>query len=157
MKAFELMDELKEELETSPKAVFSNKRSVDLDIVYEILTDLRKALPADMELAEQLMREKEAILEAARAEASSIIKSAEDDLQTRISEENVAQEAEARSRQLTAQAEANAKEITIGAKEYADDILAELENYLADYLKVLRKNRLELAGKRKKDERAAKA
>ena len=149
MKIFELMDELKEELENSPKAVFSNKRSVDLDIVGEILTDMRKALPEDIELAVELVREKDAILAAAREEAAAIIKSAEDELQMRISEESVAQEAEARSRQLMTQAEANAKEITIGAKEYADDILAELENYLADYLKVLRKNRLELSSKKK--------
>ena len=151
MRAFELMDELKEELENSPKAVFSNKRSVDLDIIQEIVTDLRNALPLEMEQAEQIVREKEAILDAARDEAASIIKSAEDELQTRISEESVAQEAEARSRQLMAQAEANAKEITIGAKEYADDILAELETYCADDLKLVRKKRMELAGKRKKE------
>ena len=151
MRAYELLDELKEELENSPKAVFSNKRSVDLDIIQEIVTDLRNALPLEMEQAEQIVREKEAILDAARDEAASIIKSAEDELQTRISEESVAQEAEARSRQLMAQAEANAKEITIGAKEYADDILAELETYFADYLKLVRKNRMELAGKRKKE------
>ena len=151
MKIFELMDELKEELENSPKAVFSNKRSVDIDIVGEILADMRKALPEDIEHAVELVREKDAILGAAREEAAAIIKSADDELQTRISEESVAQEAEACSRQLMAQAEANAKEITIGAKEYADDILAELENYLADYLKVLRKNRMELASKKKKD------
>ena len=155
MKVFELMDELKEELENSPKAVFSNKRSVDFDIVCEILADIRKTLPTEMEQAAEIVREKEAILEAAREEAASIIKSADDELQMRISEESVAQEAEAKSRQLMAQAEANAKEITIGAKEYADDILAELENYLADYLKVLRKNRLERASKKTRDERAA--
>ncbi len=151
MKVFELMDELKEELENSPKSVFSNKRSIDLDIVNEILADLRNALPVEMEEAVEIVREKEAILAAARDEAASIIKSADDELQTRISEESVAQEAEAHSRQIMAQAEENAKEITIGAKEYADDILAELENYLADYLKVLRKNRLELGSKKKKD------
>lgn len=151
MKVFELMDELKEELENSPKAVFSNKRSIDLDIVNEILADLRNALPVEMEEAVEIVREKEAILAAARDEAASIIKSADDELQTRISEESVAQEAEAHSRQIMAQAEENAKEITIGAKEYADDILAELENYLADYLKVLRKNRQELGSKKKKD------
>jgi vacuolar-type H+-ATPase subunit H len=149
MKVFELMDELIEELETSPKALFSNKRSVDLDIVNEIITDLKNALPSEMEEAAQILREKEAILSAARDEAASIIKSAEDELQARVSEESVAQEAEARSQQLIVQAEANAKQITVGAKEYADDILAELENYLADYLKVLRKNRLELASKKK--------
>jgi vacuolar-type H+-ATPase subunit E/Vma4 len=151
MKAIELLDELKEELESSPKAVFSNKRTVDLDIVLEILGDMRKALPVEMEEAGQIVREKEAILAAARDEAASIVKSADDELQTRISDESIAQEAEALSRQIKAQAEANAKEITIGAKEYADDILAELENYLADYLKLIRKNRLELAGKKKRE------
>jgi vacuolar-type H+-ATPase subunit H len=151
MKVFELMDELIEELETSPKALFSNKRSVDLDIVSEIITDLKNALPPEMEEAVQILREKDEILAAARDEAASIIRSAEDELQARVSEESVAQEAQTRAQQLIAQAEGNAKEITTGAKEYADDILAELENYLADYLKLLRKNRLELSSKRKKD------
>jgi vacuolar-type H+-ATPase subunit H len=148
MKVFELMDELIEELETSPKALFSNKRSVDLDIVSEIITDLKNALPPEMEEAVQILREKDEILAAARDEAASIIRSAEDELQARVSEESVAQEAQTRAQQLIAQAEGNVKEITTGAKEYADDILAELENYLADYLKLLRKNRLELSSKR---------
>jgi F0F1-type ATP synthase membrane subunit b/b' len=71
----------------------------------------------DMDQADQVIRDKEAILAAAREEAASIVKSAEDELRTRVSDENVAKEAEVRSNQLMAQAEANAKEITIGAKE----------------------------------------
>lgn len=151
MKVFELMDELIEELESSPKALFSNKRSVDLDIVSEIIADLKNALPSELEEATQILRERDEILAAAREEAASIIKSAEDELNSRVCEETVVQEAEARAKQLLAQAESNAREITAGAKEYADDILAELENYLADYLKLLRQNRMELSGKRKKE------
>jgi cell division septum initiation protein DivIVA len=151
MKVFELMDELIEELETSPKALFSNKRSVDVDIVSEIVNDLKNAMPAELEEAAQILREKDAIIAAAHEEAASIVKSAEDELQARVSEDSVAQEAQARAQQMIAQAETNAKEITVGAKEYADDILAELEAYLADYLKLLRKNRLELSSKKKKD------
>jgi vacuolar-type H+-ATPase subunit H len=151
MKVFELMDELIEELESSPKALFSNKRSVDLDIVSEIIADLKNALPSELKEATQILREKDEILAAAREEAAAIIKSAEDELNSRVCEETVVQEAEARAKQLLAQAESNAREITAGAKEYADDILAELENYLADYLKLLRQNRMELSGKRKKE------
>ena len=151
MKVFELMDELIEELESSPKTLFSNKRSVDLGVVSEIIADLKNALPAELEEATQILRERDEILAAAREEAASIIKSAEDELNSRVCEETVVQEAEAHAKQLLAQDESNAKEITAGAKEYADDILAELENYLADYLKLLRKNRMELSSKRKKE------
>ena len=107
MKVFELMDELIEELESSPKALFSNKRSVDLDVVSEIISDLKNALPPELEEATQILREKDEILAAAREEAASIIKSAEDELNSRVCEETVMQEAEACAKQLLAQAESN--------------------------------------------------
>lgn len=149
MKIFELLDELKLELEESPKTVFSNKRSVDYDIFLEIIEDLRNAIPEEIRQANEVVKDKQKIIEEAKAEAASIIKSAEDELQTRVSDHQVVQEAEAKANDLKKLAENNAKEITIGAKEYADDILEELETYLGDYLKVIRKNRLELTGKRK--------
>ncbi len=149
MKIYELLDELSEEIEQSPKAVFSGKRSVNYAVVTEILKDIRAEVPAAVSEAEQLLEEKETILKTAKEEAATIIKSAEDELQTRICEDVVVKEAEAKAAELLKLAENNAREITVGAKEYADDILAEMEKYFADYLKLLRKNRLELAGKRK--------
>ena len=149
MKIFELLDELTEEIEHSPKAVFSNKRTVDLDIILEIIGDLKAAIPTEVQEAEKIITEKEQVLSDAKEEAASIIASAEDELQTRVSESQVVQEAEAKVDELIKTAETNAREITIGAKEYADDILRELEVYFGDYLKVIRKNRLELSGKRK--------
>ncbi len=149
MKILELLDELLDEIENSPKAVFSSKRSVDYDIVMEIITDLKNALPQELIDAEEIVKQKEQILSSAREEGTSIVKSAEDELQTRVSDNSVVQEAEAHSKEIIQKAEETAKEIAQGAKEYADDILAEVETYFADYLKVLRKNRQELSGKRK--------
>ena len=149
MKIFELLDELKEEVEHSPKAVFSNKRTVDLDIILEIIGDLKAAVPKEVQEAEKIIAEKEKLLNDAKEEAASIVASADDELQTRVSESQVVQEAEAKVEELMKKAENNAREITVGAKEYADDILRELEVYFGDYLKVIRKNRLELSGKRK--------
>lgn len=149
MKIFELLDELTDEIENSPKAVFSSKRSIDHDIVIEIINDLKNNLPQELLDAEEIVKEKEQILLSAHDEAAAIIKSAEDELQTRVSDNTVVQEAENQSKEMLKRAEEAAKEITMGAKEYADDILAEVETYFADYLKVIRKNRQQLSSKRK--------
>ncbi len=149
MKILELLDELIEEIGNSPKAVFSSKRSVDYDIVMEIIKDLKNALPQELLDAEEILKEKEQILSSAREEGVSIVKSAEDELQTRVSDNSVVQEAETKSKEIVKKAEETAKQISLGAKEYADDILAEVETYFTDYLKVLRKNRQELSSKRK--------
>jgi UDP-N-acetylmuramyl pentapeptide synthase len=149
MKISELLDELKEEIENSPKSVFSNKRSVDVDIIHEIIADINAALPEEMKQAKKIAEEKEQIIAAARDEAAAIISSAEDELQTRISEDEIVREAEIKAGELKELAQSNAKEIIMGAREYADDILKELETYFADYLKMIRKNRMELSTKRK--------
>lgn len=149
MRIFELLDELCEELEQSPKRVFSGKRAVDNDVVLEIIRDIRDAVPQVISEAERIVAEKDRILGDARDEAASIVKSAEDELQTRVSEDAVTKEAQQKAGDMIKLAENNAREIALGAKEYADDILAEMEKYFADYLKLLRKNRLELMSKRK--------
>ena len=149
MKINELLDELREEVENSPRSVFSNKRSVDVDIILEILADIKAALPEEIREAHKVLSEKEHIVAAAREEAAAIVASAEDELQMRISESEVAREAEIKANELKELAQGNAKEIVMGAREYADDIMQELETYFADYLKMIRKNRLELSGKRK--------
>lgn len=149
MKIYELLDELKEEIENSPKAVFSNKRTIDTDICFEIINDILKAIPAEIKKAEELLNEKEQIVKKAEEEAASIVSSAEDELQTRISENSVIREAEIKAKELLKLAENNAREITLGSKEYADEILGEVEAYLEDYIKLIRKNRSELSPRKK--------
>ena len=116
MKIFELLDELTEEIEHSPKAVFSNKRTVDIDIVLEIIGDLKAAVPNEVQEAEKIIAEKDKVLSDAKDEAASIIASADDELQTRVSESQVVQEAEAKVDELMKAAEANVREITIGCQ-----------------------------------------
>jgi vacuolar-type H+-ATPase subunit H len=153
MKIFELLDELKEEINSSPKSAFSNKRSVDLEIVNEILHDLKTVIPEELAQAQKLMEDKDKVISEAKAKADEIIKSAQEELAKKVSEDVVTATAEENAQELMNTARNNAKEITMGAKEYADDIMKELEVYFADYLKLIRKNRLQLASKRKTDQR----
>ena len=139
MKLLELIDELKEEINESPKSVFSNKKAVDAEILLEILDDLISAVPEEVEEAKKLLAEKHKVLEDAKKEAEKIIKSAEEELARKVSEDEVTKAAEENAKELMLKANANAKEITVGAKEYADDIMKELELYFSDYLKACKK------------------
>ena len=58
MKVLELLDELKAEINESPKSVFSNKKTVDAEILLEILDDLVAAVPEEIEEAGRLLGEK---------------------------------------------------------------------------------------------------
>ena len=147
MKVLELLDELKAEINESPKSVFSNKKTVDAEILLEILDDLVAAVPEEIEEAGRLLGEKKKILEDAKKEAESIIKSAEEELAKRVSEDEVTKAAEENAKELMHKANANAKEITLGAKEYADDIMKELELYFGEYLKACAKEQDAAFGK----------
>ena len=150
MRVLDLLEELREEISSSPKSVFSTRKTVDVELLMEIMDDIKNALPEELEQASKLLGQKQKILDDAKEEAENIIKSAEAELAERVSETEVLKEAEQSAKELLKKANANAKEITVGAKEYADDIMKELEMYFADYLKLIRKNRVQLSsGKRK--------
>jgi len=156
MKVLELLDELKEEINSSPKSVFSNKKAVDLEILTEILEDLKTAVPKELAQAKKLLADKEKILSDAKAEAETIVSGAQEALEEKVSEDEVTKAAEEKAEEMMNKARGNAKEITLGAKEYADDIMGELETYFADYLKLIRKNRLQLSGRRKTEQKLKK-
>ncbi len=149
MKVFELLDELKEELENSPKSLLSSKKVMDVEVITEILQDLKTVVPKELKEAQKLLDDKEKILSDAKAEAEQIVQSAGDEFAKRVAKDEVRKAAEENADELMKIAQSNAKEITMSAKEYADDIMKELELYFADYLKLIRKNRLQLSGKRK--------
>ena len=154
MKVIELLNELKEEIQNSPKSFFSNKKVVDLVIVTEILEDLKTVIPEELATAQKVIEDKERIISEAKAEAKKIVNGAQETLEEKVSQDEVTKAAQREAQELMRTAKSNAKEITMGAKEYADDIMKELELYFADYLKLIRKNRLQLAGKRKTDHRS---
>ena len=87
MKFYALLDELREELENSPKAVFSGKRSIEVEVFLEIVEDIRKAVPDEIKQAKKIIKDKERIAATAKKEADSIVACAEDELATRVRSE----------------------------------------------------------------------
>ena len=149
MKTLELIQELTEEIEASPRVAFSRKYAVDFDVVMEIIEDIRSSLPEDIILAEEIINKKNTILSDAREEADSILNGADDRVTRLIEEDEITQAAYQKSAEITEAAKLNAREIRKGVVEYADEILENLELELEDYLAIIRDNREELFSTKK--------
>ncbi len=149
MKIIELLDELKEVVEQSPNVFLSHKKSIDYDVLMDILDDMYQALPEDIQQARQLIDQKNEILLEAKEDASNVIKGAEMKVSELTETSDITQKAYEKSREILEAAQQSAKEIRLGARDYADEVLEDIENYIRDYLDVIKDNRQELKGRRK--------
>ncbi len=144
MKTLELIEELIDELENSPKVAFSKRRSVDYEIIMEIIEDIKSSLPDDVNHAKRILDEKSKVLLGAKEEADLIVSSASAKLSEQIEENEITQAAYVRAAEITDAAKRNAREIREGVLEYADEILHKLERSFKLQLRILKENRLEL-------------
>jgi len=168
MKIFNIISKIEQVLEESPKSKFgaNNRRVVDVELLYDMLGDLKVTIPEDIRRAGGVIAESEKTLREANEQADEIIVAAEQEAEelTRqaqdaaekvynqsveeynalVSETSVFQEARARATQLLAEAEEQSATIEGGARRYADDILADVQRYLYQYTKILNENREQL-------------
>lgn len=141
MSIFEIIDNLERELESAKRTMFSNKSMVDATKCLDSLDDLRDMLPAELERAANIVKERRQILQDAENEAQQYLDAAQKRADILVSEEEVKKRAEAEARELLESAKQNAKEIRLGAKAYANELLEELERYLGRFAEQVKKSR----------------
>lgn len=149
-----------------PKIGGLNKRIVDLDIILDLLGDLKVTIPEDIrransvlvdadttithaeenskEMLENAQKQSETILNDANSSAADIIAEAQRKYEELVSEDSVLTEAQRRAELLALKAEHNAHIVYDGAKQYADDILIDLQRFIAEYQRLIEINRNEL-------------
>lgn len=144
MRVYEILDELTAELTDSPKAMFSKNRVVDIDLLMEMLEDLKNTLPEEIKRAQEVIDKREAILADAQAEAKSIVDGADDRVSALVEEQELTRQAYIRAKEITDAAQANAREVREGVTDYADELLKNVETDIQYYLDLVRDNRREL-------------
>lgn len=144
MELFNILNELEELIETSPKVPMTNRILVDEDRLLDFLDRIRTSLPEEIRQAKWIVQEREKVLADSRQEAMRIIQNAEKELQSRAEESEIVKKAQELSEQYRQQAQEIAAKIKLGAYQYADDILNELENNLTKILEEVRQGRNEL-------------
>lgn len=117
---------------------------VDEDEVFNLIDDLRAALPQEIEHAKWLLKERERILAEARREADEILRDAQGQIASLASESAIAKEARIQAEELMQKSREVAREINLGAREYADDLMRRVEEVLVEATESIRQGRKEL-------------
>lgn len=145
MDVLELLDKLDTYLTDCARLPVVGKLMVDEDEVFNLIDDLRAALPQEIEQARWLLRERERILQEAKKEAEEIVKDAQGQIAVLASDSVIAKEARAQADELMEKAGEVAREINLGARKYADEIMRKVQEYLTNALQEISQGREELA------------
>ena len=127
-----LLDELEHEIDMSKAVPFSNKISIEKQLLMGIINDIRMKLPSALKHAQYVMEEREKILIDAQKEADDILKNAEDRVVRMVDDHEVTKKAYEQATMIMESAKKASKEMRMGAMEYAEGILEEAEGKLKE-------------------------
>ncbi|MEV5438126.1 ATP synthase F0 subunit B [Streptomyces sp. NPDC052682] len=111
-----------------------------------MLQELRTALPDSLAQAQELIGDREQLVEQARQEAQRIIESAHAERGSLISDTEIARRSQAEADRILAEARKEAEEIRAEADEYVDSKLANFEVVLTKTLGSVGRGREKLLG-----------
>lgn len=160
--AYDIIEHMEKLVEEAKTGIFnSNVAKIDKSEFLDLLHELKKGLPVQLERASALMRESErrlenaqnqsnSIVSDARSQASGIIREANEQAQFLAGQENVVSIATQKASNILDQAQEKANQLTSGANAYAtksmndlDEQVTEIHNSIVSGLEVLKQRQKE--------------
>jgi len=112
----------------------------------ELLDQVRTAFPSDLERAQEILRQHEAIIEEARASADSLIALAREEVASMVAQTEIVAAARKESQRILDEVDAEARAQREDIDAYIDSRLATLEVILNKTLDVVNRGREKLGG-----------
>lgn len=122
-------------------SIMLNRAEVD-----GLVADLRDTLPDELTQARWVIKERDDILERARADAEQMVEDARAERDRLASEQEVARAAQAQADQLLADAREQARQMRLEAEDYVDAKLANFEVVLQKTMGAVERGRAKLRG-----------
>lgn len=137
-----LIDELSVLIEDS-KPVFGKNalRQVDAQSAFEILDEIRDTFPSEFAQARQVIRERQALLDEAEAQATRLIEDARSQAITIASEQEIVRISQQQADAILAEARELERQTRAGAEDYADEVFNHVEQCLDTALNSIRRVR----------------
>ncbi len=170
MEILELIDVLEELVIQSRRLPVGGNLVVDRKRMLDVIDQMRLAVPTDLRQAQQILENREQIIEDAHTTAQGSLERAEQERQRRLEENSIIREAQERSQQMLMDAEARARQVIAesdataaahlseaaeaaskqldDADQYAFEVLRRLENQLQAFLDSIRMSISSLQEKR---------
>ncbi len=105
----------------------SDKCMIARDEALDILEEISAALPLELKRAQELLKAREEYVDSAKREVERMMRQAELDAKTMVSETEVLAAARQKSHEITKRAEDRAREMYRVANEYTEDALRRTE------------------------------
>lgn len=144
MEVFRLLDEMEDMIRQAKKLPFSSRVSVDPVTFLEYIDHLRAVLPEELDLAQQMMGEREAILEEAKKHAEALFENSRNQVAAMVDNDMITRSARDAAETIIAKARNVGEGIVNDANQYADDLLAYMERVLNEGLGSIHAGREEL-------------
>ncbi|MDP2211368.1 MAG: hypothetical protein Q8J63_06510 [Candidatus Aquicultor sp.] len=142
-----LIDRLEDIIANGRKVPLSGAVVLQEQRMYEIIDELRAALPEELKTARWIVKERQEMIDEADKEAERVIDEARLRAEEMLKEKEIVRLAERRANDIIEAAQAREREIRLGAEDYADEMLANLEVNLGKLLTAVQRGRDRLQGR----------
>ncbi len=137
-----LIDMLYERIEDAKSpALKPNMSMVDRDELLDLLDELRAQLPVEIKRAQELLSARDKFVEDAKRDVDRMMRQAELDAKTKVSDSEVLYAAKEKARKIIADAEDRSRQLCQVANEYAEDALARTEEAVQAALTEVKQSR----------------
>lgn len=138
MDILHLVDRLEKTLNESRRLPLTANLLVDEDRVFNLIDQMRVAIPEAIKKANRVEAEKERIMAQAKEESERIRELARQEAMELVSRDAVIANAEHEADRIINQSYEKAKDIRYGADQYAVQVLAQLEEQMTRSLSIVR-------------------
>ena len=124
-----ILDEIENLVVDGKHIVFTNKSIIEEPDLVRLIDDLRNELPLELQKAEQVMQDKEAILTEAREEAERIVNQAKEYANHLVDESEVVKQSQEKAALIMEQTKAQEQEILNTAYSTAQQLRTDSSQY----------------------------
>ena len=137
-----LLDMLYGMVDEAKSAAFSSEKCIiNRDEALDLLDEIRGKLPLELKKAQELLRARDEFVANAKKEVERMLRQAELDAKTIVSESETLQQARQKASEITRRAEERSKELYHVANTYTEDALRRTEEAIAQSLGEVRDTR----------------
>src|SRR5436309_8654572 len=145
------LDELTTLIETARAMPMSASCIVNRVEILERLDELRKMLPGELNTAQQILDERNAVIAEGRVEADRIVEEAKAERARMMAKAEIMREASREADALVAAAHSDAERMRVEIDDYVDGKLANFEVVLHKTLQAVEKGRAKISGRHEFD------
>ncbi len=127
MKVLELLEELEDIVENSSGLPLTGKIMVDGTEIFDIIKEIRVALPDEIEQAQWVKEERQRLIEEGHEQSEKLVREAKVRIEGMIENDELSMKARMKAEQILKTAETNASAMKKNSLEYVDGILGDFQ------------------------------